>query len=46
MNTAFEDLANAINELVELREPDGQGEEGRQIVLFQTPKYLAEEMIR
>jgi hypothetical protein len=44
MTSAFEDLANAVNELVVARNTDHQAEEEQQIVLAQTPEPLAEEI--
>ncbi|KAM0697830.1 hypothetical protein Q7P36_002684 [Cladosporium allicinum] len=44
MSSAFEDLANAVNNLVEIWKTDRQVEEGQQIILAQTPEQLAEEI--
>jgi hypothetical protein len=44
MGPAFEDLANAVNDLVEIWKTDRQVEEGQQIIVAQTPEHLAEEI--
>ena len=44
MGPAFEDLANAANDLVEIWKTDRQVEERQQIILAQTPEHLAEEI--
>ena len=44
MGPAFEDLASAVNHLVEIWKTDRQVEERQQIILAQTPEHLAEEI--